>query len=328
MEVLPSWRREASTSAILDVALECVFKHLEDPMDRKAVSQVCHQWHRIDGITRKHVEIPFCYSVLPSALSRRFTYLDSVKLKGKPRAHEFDFLPENWGGYAKPWVNEIVQAYPAMSKLHFKRMEVTDEDLKNLAHRLGNSLEVLKLDKCSGFSTLGILEITHYCRHIKVIYLEESHIEDKGGNWLHELAQHNLELEVLNFAMTGLEIREDNIGALEMLAKNCKRLSCLKVGEVDANRIRKVLSKTTVLQEFAMLNSIGDNNFDQNNSPEGRDAVFDLPRTLNSLSGDILLPMSPALASNIKKLDLKPTLLSAEGHLELLRCGTLSEMLA
>ncbi|KAJ7565388.1 hypothetical protein O6H91_02G058500 [Diphasiastrum complanatum] len=316
MAVVLSQKWEASPSAVLDVVLECIFQHLEDPQDRKAVSQVCSHWYRIDGITRRHVEIPFCYSVSPSALARRFKRLDSVKLKGKPRAQDFNFLPEDWGGNAEPWVNEIVRAYPSLSKLHFKRMEVTDEDLGNLAHKLGNSLEVLKLDYCSGFSTLGILEIALCCRHIKVINLEESEIIDESGKWLHELAQHHSELEVLNFAMTGLE--KIDIGDLEMLVENCKSLSCLKVGEVDANNIRRVLSKATVLQEFAMVNGIvGDNNLDH--GQEGRGAEFDLPKTLNSLSGDILLPLSPVVASKLKKLNLKPAFLSPEGHLEVLR---------
>ncbi len=126
----------------LDETLGCIFEHLRDPDDRRSISLVSKQWHRVDGETRKYVSVSNCYSIAPSALSKRFKNLESFKLKGKPRAVEFDLLVDNWGGYAGPWIQELVKAYPSLKHLHLHRMEVSDTDLELLAHGCGAALQV------------------------------------------------------------------------------------------------------------------------------------------------------------------------------------------
>jgi hypothetical protein len=126
----------------LDETLGCIFEHLRDPDDRRNISLVSKQWHRVDGETRKYVSVSNCYSIAPSALSKRFKNLESFKLKGKPRAVEFDLLVDNWGGYAGPWIQELVKAYPSLKHLHLHRMEVLDTDLELLAHGCGAALQV------------------------------------------------------------------------------------------------------------------------------------------------------------------------------------------
>ncbi len=126
----------------LDETLGCIFEHLRDPDDRRNISLVSKQWHRVDGETRKYVSVSNCYSIAPSALSKRFKNLESFKLKGKPRAVEFDLLVDNWGGYAGPWIQELVKAYPSLKHLHLHRMEVSDTDLELLAHGCGAALQV------------------------------------------------------------------------------------------------------------------------------------------------------------------------------------------
>ena len=86
--------------------------------------------------------------------------MEVVKLKGKPRAAMFNMIPDNLGGYAKPWISEILLNYQCLKSIHLRRMIVTNEDLITLAKVRGHMLQVLKLDKCSNFSPTGLEAIT------------------------------------------------------------------------------------------------------------------------------------------------------------------------
>lgn len=121
--------------------------------------------YELEAQTRKHVMIALCYAATPERLSQRFPYLESVKLKGKPRAAMYNLIPEDWGGFVTPWVEEIARSFGCLKAVHFRRMIVTDEDLELLARSRGHVLQVLKLDKCSGFSTDGLLHICRLCRY-------------------------------------------------------------------------------------------------------------------------------------------------------------------
>jgi coronatine-insensitive protein 1 len=147
-----------------DVVLGCVMPYIHDSKDRDAASLVCRQWYDLDAQTRKHVTIALCYTTSPDRLRRRFRHLESLKLKGKPRAAMFNLIPEDWGGYVTPWVNEIAESFNCLKSLHFRRMIVSDLDLELLARSRGRVLHALKLDKCSGFSTDGLLHIGRSCR--------------------------------------------------------------------------------------------------------------------------------------------------------------------
>lgn len=135
-------KEPAKKCLVLDEILGCIFSYLQEPDDRQAISQVSKRWHKVDGETRKCVSVSNCYSIAPSALTNRFKNLEKFKLKGKPRAAEFDLLVENWGGYAGPWIQEIVKAYPSLKFLHLRRMEVSDKDLEILGHGCGAALQV------------------------------------------------------------------------------------------------------------------------------------------------------------------------------------------
>lgn len=144
---------------------ECVIPYITESRDRDAVSTVCKRWWQIDAITRKHITMALCYTAKPEQLSRRFPHLESLKLKGKPRAAMFNLIPEDWGGYVTPWVVEITKSFSKLKALHFRRMIVRDSDLELVAMNRGKVLQVLKLDKCSGFSTDGLLHICRSCRY-------------------------------------------------------------------------------------------------------------------------------------------------------------------
>lgn len=149
---------------ISDVALEFVMGYLDDPRDRDAVSQVCKKWYNVDAITRKHITIALCYSTTPDRLRKRFPWLESLKLKGKPRAAMFNLIPEDWGGYVGPWINVIAEAFACLKSIHFRRMIVKDADLEVLIRSRGHMLQALKLDKCSGFSTDSLKLVGRSCR--------------------------------------------------------------------------------------------------------------------------------------------------------------------
>ncbi|XP_022879592.1 coronatine-insensitive protein homolog 1b-like [Olea europaea var. sylvestris] len=126
---------------------DCVIPYVKEPHDRASVSLVCKQWHNIDSLTRKHVAISLCYAATPDLLLRRFPNLESLKLRGQPHFAKFFHIPDDWGGYAKPWIEEIVKSFKKMKALHLRRMRVKDSDLKLIAATaIGKGLEVLKLD--------------------------------------------------------------------------------------------------------------------------------------------------------------------------------------
>lgn len=320
------WRTSAC-DAIPDEVLEYVMGNLEDPRDRSAVSLVCKRWYHVDGLTRKHVTIAFCYSISPLDLSARFSGLESLKLKGKPRAAMFNLIPPDWGGYAGPWINGISETFLCLKALHLRRMIITDEDLRVLSRGRGHILQVLKLEKCSGFSTVGLLDVARSCRSLRALFLEESTIEDEGGEWLHELALHNSSLEVLNFYMTGLE--NVNVSDLELIAENCRSLTSLKISECDVLDLRIVFKKATALEEF------GGGSFSSSEEHPAEPNIYEMvkfPTKLMSLSGlnymsETELPAIFPRASSLKKLDLQYTLLSTENYCQLLQSCTNIEVL-
>ncbi|XWS56678.1 hypothetical protein CRYUN_Cryun09bG0106200 [Craigia yunnanensis] len=220
------WNKKmTSHSDMSDEVLGCVMPYIHDPKDRDAVSLVCWRWYELDALTRKHITIALCYTTSPDRLRRRFRHFESLKLKGKPRASMFNLIPEDWGGYVTPWVNEIAENFNCLKSAHFRRMIVKDSDLEILARSRGKVLHVLKLDKCSGFSTDGLLHVGRLCRQLRTLFLEESLIIENDGQWLHEIAINNSVLETLNFYMTDLV--KVSFEDLELIARNCYKYTAV-----------------------------------------------------------------------------------------------------
>ncbi|KAE8669315.1 Coronatine-insensitive protein 1 [Hibiscus syriacus] len=148
-----------------------------------------------------------CYTTTTDRLRRRFPFLESLKLKGKPRAAMFNLIPDDWGGYVTPWVREIAENFDCLRSLHFRRMIVRDSDL-----------EVFELDESAK-------------KQLRTLFLEESAIIERDGEWLHEIAMNNSVLETLNFYMTDLVQTRNVIGdtGLEVLAQSCKKLKRLRI---------------------------------------------------------------------------------------------------
>ncbi|XP_024362335.1 coronatine-insensitive protein homolog 1b [Physcomitrium patens] len=284
--------------------IELIFDRLGSKGDRRAISQVCKQWHRVDGLTRKNIYIFNCYSIAPSNLSKRFPNLEKIKIKGKPRAYEFGLLVESWGAHAGPWIEEIASVYPNLEGLALRRMDITDKDLMLLASRCPN-LRKLKLHKCSGFSTRGLEFITRSCRTLRVLDIDESHdMEDTGGPWLQLLEKGDGKLESLNIASAGLE--EESIKeVLLKLAPSLKCISSLRVSDMELGSFFKILDNSEV-------------------------PVVELGLGCYSLSQEDPKELVPSFSSRLSKLkilDLKFTTLNAEIQIELLRhCCSVEEL--
>ncbi|KAE9598752.1 putative leucine-rich repeat domain, L domain-containing protein [Lupinus albus] len=305
------------TNRVVDLVLDCVIPYINDPKDRDAVSQVCQRWFELDSLTRKHVTIALCYTTTPERLRRRFPHLESLKLKGKPRAAMFNLIPEDWGGHVSPWVREISQRFDCIRSLHFRRMIVRDSDLELLARTRGHVLLTLKLDKCSGFSTHGLSFIGRFCRNLRVLVLEESSIVEHDGQWLHELALNNTVLETLNFYLT--DIAEVIIQDLELLAKNCPKLVAVKITDCEILDLKNFFRYASALEEFS--------GGAYNEEPERYSSVS-LPAKLCRLGltyiGKNELPIVLVYAAVLKKLDLLYAMLDTEDHCVLIqRCPNL-----
>ncbi|XP_077221876.1 coronatine-insensitive protein 1-like [Tasmannia lanceolata] len=310
----------AMSFGMSDLALECVIRYIDDPRDRDAISLVCRKWYNIDSLTRKHVTIALCYSTSPARLRKRFPNLESLKLKGKPRAAMFNLIPEDWGGYVKLWINEISEAFNCLKLFHFRRMIVTDSDLEVLVQARAAILEELKLEKCSGFSTSGLLKVTSSCRRLKTLFLEESSIEERDGDWLHELAMNNTILETLNFYMT--ELKDINFRDLELIAKNCHSLTSLKISDCELLELVGFFRAALTLEEFF------GGSFNDQVGEIDKYSIVSFPPKLSRLGlsymGKNEMPIIFPCASLLERLDLQYSFLDTEDHCQLIqRCPNL-----
>ncbi|KAG4210775.1 hypothetical protein ERO13_A02G066700v2 [Gossypium hirsutum] len=290
----------ASQTGLTYVVLGWVMLYIDDPEDQNAVSLVCRRWYELHALTRKHITITLCYTTSPERLRRRFPHLESLKLKGKPRAAMFDMIPEDWGGYVTPW-----------------RMIVNDSDLEVLCRSRGQVLRCLKLDKCSGFSTDGLLHVGRLCRQLRTLFLEDSSIIEKDGRWIHEIAMNNSVLETLNFYMT--DFVKVSFEDLQLIARNCRNLVSLKISDCEILDLVGFFHAAAVLEEF-----YGGSFYDQ---PDGYAAVT-FPSRLCRLGltymGKNEMPIVFPFAPLFKELDLLYALLDTEDHCWLLqRCPNL-----
>ncbi|KAI5079559.1 hypothetical protein GOP47_0005038 [Adiantum capillus-veneris] len=270
----------------LEDLLERIFVFIEDC---SAISLVCKKWYNVDRRTRRKVTVTSCYAINPARLTGRFQALQAVKIRGKPRAAMFRLVPDEWGGAR------------------------------------GSSLQVLKLVKCSGFSTTGLEAITTHCRALRVLSVEECSLEDHSGRWLHELSQHNSSLESLNIA--GTDLQNVTMGDLATLTSNCKSLTSLKLNDLELENLADILKRTTALQELGGV-SISD---------ERPRIKIALPSRLTSLvslyymganEGDeVVNSLIQPIAASLRKIDLQFAFLSVPGHCELLgHCSNLEAL--
>ncbi|GJT06735.1 transport inhibitor response 1-like protein [Tanacetum coccineum] len=230
-----------------DEVLEPVLSLITSHKDRSSVSLVCKDWYNAERWTRRHVFIGNCYSVTPEIVAKRFPYITSLTIKGKPRFSDFNLVPEDWGADVFPWLTVLATAYPFLQELRFKRMAVSDESLEFLATRF-TEFKALSLLSCDGFSTDGLKAVATHCRNLTELDLHENGIDDLGGDWLSCFPESLTSLEVLNFASLNGEVSFD---ALEKLVARCKSLRVLKVNRnISLDQLQKLLLRAPQLTEL------------------------------------------------------------------------------
>ncbi|KAJ0259498.1 Transport inhibitor response 1 domain-containing protein [Hirschfeldia incana] len=312
----PDAKKPRSPLGNVDDVISIVMPYVTDAKDRESASLVNRAWLRADSETRDHVTMALCYASSPDRLSRRFPNLRSIKIKGKPRAAMFNLIPENWGGFVTPWVNEIALSLGMIRSVHFRRMIVSDLDLDVLARARLDELEVLKLDRCLGFSTDGLLSVVKHCRKIKTLLMEDSSILEKNGDWLHELALHNTSLEVLNFYLT--ELTKISPRDLAAIAKNCHRsLVSVKISDIEILELARFFQAAVNLEEF-----LGGTLDEDHETPE-KYMKLKFPPKLSSLGLSYLganeMQIVFPFAAQIRKLDLLYVLLVTNDHCKLIQ---------
>ncbi|XP_021723517.1 coronatine-insensitive protein 1-like [Chenopodium quinoa] len=298
-----------------DEILECCIPYIQDPSDRSSISMVSKRWYELDRLTRRTITIYLCYTTTPQRLYDRFPNIESLRLKGKPRPAMYNLIPDDWGGFAKPWI-DVLGSFRCLNSLHLRRMIVTDADLYTIGSVKGCSLQLLKLDKCSGFSTDGLLHITRHCSNLRTLFLEESSVDEMNGEWFHQLALSNTVLEYLNYYMTFLE--KIKVEDLELLARNCPLIS-VKISDTDLFCLRNFFRIAARLQEFC--GSCFDAELDRY-----ADIVF--PTQLSSFGPmymlDNYLPICFPVANSLWKLDIVYATLTCGAQCDLLqRCHNL-----
>lgn len=142
--------------------------------------------------------------------------------------------------------------------------------------------------------------------------MEESSIDEKDGEWLHELALSNTVLESLNFYLT--DVAAVKIEDLELLAKNCPNLVSVKITEYEISNLVNFFRQASSLEEFC--GGI------YNEEPE-RYSVVSLPAKLCRLGltyiGKNELPIMLRFAAALTKLDLLYALLDTDDHCMLIQ---------
>ncbi|KAK4273168.1 hypothetical protein QN277_021621 [Acacia crassicarpa] len=233
--------------AFPDEVLEHVFSFIHSDQDRNAISLVCKSWYEIERWCRRSIFVGNCYAVSPVMVVKRFPKLRSISLKGKPHFADFNLVPEDWGGYACPWIEAMASAYPWLEEIRLKRMVLTDESLELISKSFKN-FQVLVLSSCEGFSTDGLAAIAANCRNLRELDLRESEVEDLSGHWLSQFPDSFTSLVSLNISCLGSEV---STCALERLLAGCPNLQSLRLNRaVPLEKLVNLLGRSPNLVEL------------------------------------------------------------------------------
>ncbi|KAL6011727.1 Protein AUXIN SIGNALING F-BOX 3 [Asimina triloba] len=206
-----------------DEILVLIFNYLSSHQDRNSASQVCKSWFEVERWCRRRVFVRNCYTVGPARVVDRFPRLVSLTVKGRPR---LDWLPRDWGGSVEGWIAAVAESCPLLEELRLKRMVVSDDSLKRLSWSFPD-LKALVLFGCRGFTTDGLAVIAANCRNLRELDLQESKVDDRGGDWLSCFPDSFTLLVSLNITTC----RRVNFGTLERLVARCSNLRSLRLGQ-------------------------------------------------------------------------------------------------
>ncbi|GJV39431.1 leucine-rich repeat, cysteine-containing subtype protein [Tanacetum coccineum] len=222
--------------------LDLVIPYIHDIEDRNSIYLVSYKLYEIDGIKRKCLTVHILYYPKPDSSSKRFPFIESLTLKGHPSACRRTYHLDN---QITPCIKQLALEFKCLKELHILRLVVHDDDLETLARTHGKDLMSLRISKCEGYSTDGLMHVSKYCNQLRTLCLGPSYdIEVKIRIWLHELELKSTILEMFKFKDTDISHAKD----LTILAKNfCNSLTSLKIGECYLSKLedafRYVVSK-------------------------------------------------------------------------------------
>ncbi|GJY42111.1 coronatine-insensitive protein 1-like protein [Tanacetum coccineum] len=242
----------------MDTVFDCVVHYIHDASDKNSFSLVSRTCYDVDAKTREHVTVHLCYAT-PLRCRQRFPFIESLTLAGTPHIVDLTSSPCNWDHNLTPWVQDIATSFKRLKVVRFQNLDVHDSDLELVARTRGETLRVLEIDSCSGFSTDGLLYIGKYCTDLRILSLENSSISEKDGEWLYELALHNSSIESMNFYRAGLT--KFDVKDLALVAKNCSQsLVSVKISDhYDFIELVEFFSYAVKLEDFGG-GRFGDNN--------------------------------------------------------------------
>ncbi|XP_050238001.1 transport inhibitor response 1-like protein [Mercurialis annua] len=302
------------TDQVLENVLENVLCFLTSRRDRNAASLVCKSWYRVEAHTRSELFIGNCYAVSPRRATSRFTRINSLTLKGKPRFADFNLMPPNWGAYFAPWVSAMVKAYPWLEKVHLKRMTVSDDDLALIADSFSGFKELV-LVCCDGFGTNGLALVATRCRQMRVLDLIESEVTDDEVDWLSCFPEGETCLESLIFDCVECPI---NFDALERLVARSPFLKKIRL-----NRYVSIAQLHRLMVRAPQLTHLGTGSFrPSDDAAQGEQepdyaSAFAACKSLVCLSGfrDIVPEYLPAIypvCVNLTSLNLSYANITAD----------------
>nr|GEZ72914.1 leucine-rich repeat, cysteine-containing subtype [Tanacetum cinerariifolium] len=162
--------RQATKTKVGEEVLDLVIPYIHNVDDRSSVSLVSYNFYEVEGITRKHLTVHVHYYPNPACLSKRFPFIESLTLKGPPP----DFSQTHYDPDIRitPWIEQLALEFRCSKELCIHRLVVHDEDLETLARTRGKDFRSLKIKKCKGFSTYGLM-------HVSKVYHEQRHIRSE-----------------------------------------------------------------------------------------------------------------------------------------------------
>ncbi|KAG9450772.1 hypothetical protein H6P81_010737 [Aristolochia fimbriata] len=284
----------ACPDQVLENVLDNVLCFLTSRRDRNAASLVCKSWYHTEALTRSDLFIGNCYAISPQRTIERFTAVQAVVLKGKPRFADFDLVPEKWGAFFRPWAAAMGVAYPRLEKLCLKRMTVTNEDLSLVASSLPMFRELV-LICCDGFGTIGLAEVASKCRQLQVLDLIEDDVIDEEVDWFSSFPETTTCLESLTFDCVESEV---NFESLERLVARSPMLKKLRLNqEISVGQLQRLMLRAP------QLTHLGTGSFSSPDAGQGDQqevdlsAAFSTCKAITCLSGfrDILPDYLPAI---------------------------------
>ncbi|GJX58326.1 hypothetical protein Tco_0289716 [Tanacetum coccineum] len=230
----------------METVLDCVIPYIHDRDDLNSISLLSRKFYELDSLTRKHLTVHAHYAPNPSRVTHRFPFIESLTLKGLPPDWEF---PQTSDIDITQWIEEISVKFECLKALHIRGMVVCDSDLKLLAKTRGKDLRSLKIYKCQGFSTDGLMHISKYCNDLRTLCLENNTVVGKeNGEWLRELALRNMVIEAFHF---GYRFDTYDSKDVTLLAKNCSNsLVSLKISPKPLNYMGDAFRHAIKLEDF------------------------------------------------------------------------------